>query len=229
MILTCDVCQTTYHADAAAIGPKGRQVKCASCNHTWFVAPDGRSGQPEPAASSAHTQYLRTVHERQVKRSRIAAFSAWAVAGAAAVAILAGAVVNRGAIVERWPRLASAYGALGLEVNRFGVEFENVERRRDLVGTVPVLSVAADVRNTGRRPRQAPRVRIGLIDTHGQRIAEFEADVAPAVIPPGEAGRFEAVMENPPADSYSLDLRFTPRVDTPQLAGGAPDSQEATP
>ncbi|MEM7766020.1 MAG: MJ0042-type zinc finger domain-containing protein [Pseudomonadota bacterium] len=208
MIITCDVCHTTYHADASTIGEEGRQVKCASCGHTWFVNADGRAGQPRPAVTSAHTSYLRTVHERQVKRSRFAAVGAWAAVFAVAMTLLAGAVINRDSVVQQWPRLASAYTFIGLPVNQFGVEFENVERRRDLVGTVPVLTVAADVRNPGERARQAPRVRIGLLDTHGQRIAEFEADVAPAVIEPGDAGRFEAVMENPPADSYTLDLRF---------------------
>ncbi|MEM0984981.1 MAG: MJ0042-type zinc finger domain-containing protein [Pseudomonadota bacterium] len=208
MIITCDVCQTTYHADAGSIGPDGRQVKCASCGHSWFVRADEPSSGSRPGTSPAHTTYLRTVHERQVKRSRIAALSAWAGTAAVAFSLLAAAVIQRDSVVKRFPAMATAYAAIGLPANRFGVAFENIDRRRELVGTVPVLTVAADVRNQTGRPVDAPRVRIGLLDTHGTRIAEFEADVQPAKIPPGEAGQFRAVMENPPADSYTLDLRF---------------------
>ncbi|MEL6285277.1 MAG: MJ0042-type zinc finger domain-containing protein [Pseudomonadota bacterium] len=219
MILTCTVCQTTYYAEPSTIGADGRQVKCASCGHTWHVDASGIEAQPKAqATSAAHTSYLRTVHERHVKRSRAAALAAWAVVGAAAVTIVAAGLVNRHAVVDRWPQAASAYGLVGLTVNRFGVEFENVERRRDIIGTTPVLTVAADVRNTGTRPRPAPRVTIGLLDPFGKRIAEFEAAVEPGVLAPGTVGRFRAVMENPPADSYTLDLRFAPADRAPGKA-----------
>lgn len=133
MILTCTVCQTTYYAEPSTIGADGRQVKCASCGHTWHVDASGIEAQPKAqATSAAHTSYLRTVHERHVKRSRAAALAAWAVVGAAAVTIVAAGLVNRHAVVDRWPQAASAYGLVGLTVNRFGVEFENVERRRDM-------------------------------------------------------------------------------------------------
>jgi len=227
MILTCSACQTTYFAEPSTIGPDGRQVKCASCGHTWFVDAAGEVAKPRVTTSAAHTAYLRTVHERQVKRSRFAAIGAWAGVGVVAVSALGLAVVNRNAVVDTWPRAASAYALVGLEVNRFGVTFENVERRRELVGTVPVLTVAADVRNPGKRAQAAPVVRIGLRDTFGREIAVHGAEVYPAEIGPGEAGRFEAVIENPPADSYTLDLSFVPRVNAADAPRDQADSTTA--
>ena len=43
MILTCPNCSTQYVVKDGAIPPQGRQVRCASCKHSWHQ-------DPEPAA-----------------------------------------------------------------------------------------------------------------------------------------------------------------------------------
>jgi len=43
MILTCPNCATQYVVKDGAIPPQGRQVRCASCKHSWHQ-------EPEPAA-----------------------------------------------------------------------------------------------------------------------------------------------------------------------------------
>ncbi len=212
MILTCPECETQYFADDNTIGGDGRSVKCAACGHAWFVRADGSQGsQSQEETRSGHQRYLQLVSKRRKKQSRLAATLVWSVMATLAVAAIIGAYVYRDGVVSIWPKSASLYRVLGLEVNRFGLDFENIERSRELVGTMPVLSVAADVRNITTTVRQAPAVRVGLLDEYGKEIAFMLAEVVPADIPAGEVGRFRAVLENPPVESYQLDLRFVPR------------------
>ncbi len=58
MILTCPACDTKYIVKDGAIPPLGRQVRCASCKHSWHQAPDGlapESDRPEPDSPGAET------------------------------------------------------------------------------------------------------------------------------------------------------------------------------
>ena len=41
MILTCPACDTKYVVKDGAIPPGGRQVRCASCKHSWHQDPEG--------------------------------------------------------------------------------------------------------------------------------------------------------------------------------------------
>ena len=56
MILTCPACDTKYVVKDDAIPPAGRQVRCASCKHSWHQDPElsaGRAGNRARRSISA--------------------------------------------------------------------------------------------------------------------------------------------------------------------------------
>ena len=50
MILTCPACDTKYVVKDDAIPPGGRQVRCASCKHSWHQERDGAVVEAESVA-----------------------------------------------------------------------------------------------------------------------------------------------------------------------------------
>ena len=50
MILTCPSCGTQYVVKDGAIPPGGRQVRCASCKHSWHQDPDATTEVAQPEA-----------------------------------------------------------------------------------------------------------------------------------------------------------------------------------
>jgi predicted Zn finger-like uncharacterized protein len=57
MILTCPNCGTQYVVKDGAIPPQGRQVRCASCKHSWHQDP-GPESQGEPRAEGVEDETI---------------------------------------------------------------------------------------------------------------------------------------------------------------------------
>lgn len=252
MILTCTSCATRYYADDAAIGPSGRTVRCAACSHEWFVEPQlvlGETAQkPEPLtrervermrraadmpgpAPSAAARYRQQQADRMRRERARVAVVAWGATGAALAASTAGAVMFRQDVAELWPRSASAFAAVGLDVNVYGLEFEDVAVERAFEGPTPVLLVSGEIRNIGRDDKDAPPVRITLRDDHSNELYEVIHVVDAGSIAAGASAPFQIRVENPPADAVDLETTFASLAEAaaqPQRVA-PPPSPAATP
>jgi predicted Zn finger-like uncharacterized protein len=62
MILTCPNCGTQYVVKDGAIPPQGRQVRCASCKHSWHQDPE-LAGEPAGEDAAAVEDQDETIAE----------------------------------------------------------------------------------------------------------------------------------------------------------------------
>ncbi|MBL8536105.1 MAG: zinc-ribbon domain-containing protein [Hyphomonadaceae bacterium] len=256
MILTCTSCTTRYYADDAAIGAAGRTVRCAACGFSWFAEPQlelkttaettsrgaepssnepltrerverlrRAAEQPGPAPSAAAK--FRAQQAERMRRERMrAAVVVWGATGAALAASATGMVAFRQDVAELWPRSASAFAALGLDVNVYGLEFYDLAVERAFDGPTPILLVSGEVRNIGRDDKIAPPVRISLRDTRSNEIFELVNVVTEEPIAAGESVPFQIRVENPPADAVDLEATFADFSEITYASGAAHVSPE---
>jgi hypothetical protein len=103
----------------------------------------------------------------------------------------------------------------GFEVNRFGLEFDDVVHSRTFNDTLPVVTVSGRAVNVSRAAVPGAGVRIDLTDDTGQIVATRFGFVSPDELAAGSVGRFTVVIEPAPVESYEIVLSFVDRDDVP--------------
>lgn len=184
--------------------------------------------QPGPAPSAAAKFRAQQADRMRRERARAAAV-VWTATGAALAASATGMVAFRQDVAELWPRSASAYAALGLPVNVYGLEFYDLSVERAFDGPTPILLVSGEVRNIGRDDKLVPPVRVSLRDTRSQEIFELVNSVADQPLAAGEAIPFQIRVENPPSDAVDLEATFGNFSDVALAGGPARVSPAAAP
>jgi predicted Zn finger-like uncharacterized protein len=259
MILTCPDCSTRYYADDGLIGPNGRSVRCAACGSTWFAEASlvlessvgdaarrppltrenvermRRQASPSPAASSAAQRFRQQQAERIRKERTRATVVTWGATGLAVCATAAGVVAVRQDVAELWPESASAFTALGLDVNVYGLEIMDLQVSRDFDGATPIVIVTGEVRNIGGDQKPSPPLRLTLRDEHANPVFEIVQALPVGDISPGAATPFAIRIENPPLNAVDLEASFaapgeavsapapvTPPSSAPPVASDAP-------
>lgn len=249
MILVCPQCDTRYFAEDSSIGNEGRRVRCASCGHSWYAKPQEESEiaaaessgltreqverlRQTAAANSAarsgpHAEYRAKEHARRRRNRAMAAGIAWTGGFLIFAGVVAGAIVFRNQVADAWPRTASIYRMVGLDVNRFGLQLSEVGAKRSFDGTTPVLTVTGNAVNAGKTRREAPKVRVSLRDEKGVEVHFWTDDLSVPFIDPGQTVPFTSKIVAPPLETYGLAVTFAPKDGSEAPKGEAAVEHEA--
>lgn len=179
-------------------------------------APEGKPAKGAPA-----TRKGKRAGKKAKPKGRISAVGRFPPSPAALVLLVLLAAVPvaclaRSSIVGMVPQTASLFSAIGLPVNRRGIEFRDVMAfQNPAVDDRPAeLVVEGDLVGVGRADVPVPALRIEISDAAGKPLRSFPAPAPRKILGTGEAARFRARLADPPAEGRAVLLRFAD-ADTP--------------
>ena len=115
MIVSCSACATRYLIEPAALGTKGRMVRCARCGYSW---------QQNPPADMPRQIDADLPPPGMVSLPRIAPVTRFRGRGAGPplllilllILALGGGYFFRDRVVARWPQASQLYELIGVPV-----------------------------------------------------------------------------------------------------------------
>ncbi len=229
MILICPACSARFAVDDAALGPKGRRVRCGSCKHVWHQAPPeieeeepfpALFGAPEPDEAPPKPTTEERAAESPPRRSRppppppeperSRAGLAWAALVLVLALVVGGGWAFRDDVVQAWPSARRLYDLAGIPVAPpgAGLELRQVTWKRGQANGVPVLLIEGDVTNVSHQVRDVPKIR-GTLIGGGKPVQQWEFAPAHAKLLPGETAHFRTELKNPAAGAERLTMNFS--------------------
>jgi predicted Zn finger-like uncharacterized protein len=222
MIISCQACSTRYLIEPAALGPKGRLVRCAKCGHSWQQKPPADMPLQIDADAPAPGQVnLPPIPPPRRRWSRGLALPLLVIL--LLLAAIGAGYVFRGRIVQRWPQSAQIYELIGVPVRAVeetalaqqqmkqaeGLELDNINYTRQQDGADTVLQVQGEIFNPTQVEVTLPHLKVSLRDDGGKLLLDWTFDIDRPTIHPGEIIPFKSETKNPPAAATKLAVDFS--------------------
>lgn len=216
MHVSCSNCGARYAVDPKAIGPTGRTVQCARCNHRWFqtIEPPARPPEASGAPSDPTPAPVPDIVIRpSVPGAGLPALApqplktpwrTWLAVGVGLVVLLVGvAYVYRGEIGDRLPpawqtilkvdaRPASNGARLYIDMEASRIDF--VDGRYVVTG---------EVANSGKKAGTTQALKL-TFRAGDQVVGQRTIPLVEGPIPPGGRTRFSLPLDDPPAGTTNI-------------------------
>jgi len=214
MIVTCTSCSKRYLVDARALGASGRNVRCAGCGNTWFLAPPPDEAFPAAILPSA----IDVEPERRERRVQLPAVKpsrgrfqlvAWGIVAVAIVAGVWGLVGERSYVMSVWPPAAKLYTMIGYgpTIADLGLRVKFSVSRKD-ENDQPVVAVDGEVTNVSTLTRDVPTLHVALHDGGDHELQGVDVAVTDQRLLPGASAPFHATIAQPAKAATTVVVSF---------------------
>jgi predicted Zn finger-like uncharacterized protein len=209
MIVNCPACSTRYLIEPAALGPMGRVVRCAKCEHSWHQGPPSDMPHQVDVAMPAAARPPASARPIRSAGGSLGAGLPLLILVLLGLGI-AGGYFFRERIVAEWPKTAPFYELIGLptKVLGAGLELVNVNFKRQEVAGRKIIQVQGDIFNKTGANIVLPAIKVALNDDSGKVLYDWILSLAQPVIRPGETVNFQTEAKDPPAEATKLTVTF---------------------
>jgi predicted Zn finger-like uncharacterized protein len=236
VILSCPACRTRYVVPDTAVGPTGRQVRCASCRHSWFQDPPTYDlveraaviepattaaapvaavasriaptpvAEPEPVAEAPAYADYDAYAHEPPFRPRRNPAKMWTIYAIAIAVALAGI---GGAVAWYGPaRVMALFGFGGGEFDVPLLIMAKADAPRTQASGAVVLPVSGRVVNPTDTDQPLYDILVEMRDVQGRVVYSWTIPRPAATVGPRKSVSFDSATVNPPKNAVKLKFVF---------------------
>jgi hypothetical protein len=226
---------------AGTIGYNANTQKAASAAETKKAGLLAKLGLGSKKAKTGKLEPHEVARKKaldQIKTTnRLAAGIPWAISLSLLIGALGAAAIYRTDLVRVWPKSASAFAAVGLPANLYGVDIRDITITSSADAKGPKIELKGVLQSVSRTSEFIPYLKVSLVDGKGLERLSWMVDPGIESLGPGKAHTFASSRANPARGSLKAVITFAdpprkgprPKPEPPTGKSGLMGAQPAAP
>jgi hypothetical protein len=187
-------------------------------NKTGQRAKLGLDGQnTKPGKLEPHEMARKKALDQIKTTHRLATAIPWAISLSLLIGALGAAAIYRTDIVRLWPKSATAFAAVGMPANLYGVDIRDITITSFADDKGPRVEIKGILQSLSRTPEFIPYLKVSLVDGKGFERLSWMVDPGIEKLAPGKAHPFASSRSNPVRGSLKAVITF---ADPPRRGPG---------